>query len=181
MRGPRQATNLWSTQPAWSRRGRRTGRMITRVPPGTWETLTVPRRRPDGSNRYNKLPADPSASASGAERGRMADAPRYRQAKETKCGETTVRESQRPIVAANQGNGPSRTLGSEGGTVLWAGRWNHTEDSGPRLCVTLKPPDRVRDSEATTRRAVCGISARTDLWEPWGSNPPRRPGDFEQD
>ena len=88
--------------------------MITRVPPGTWETLTVPRRRPDGSNRYNKLPDDPSASASGAERGRMADAPRYRQAKETKRGEMTVRESQRPIVAVKQGNGASRTLGIEG-------------------------------------------------------------------
>ena len=31
-RGPRQATNPWPTQPAWSHRGRRTWRMITRVP-----------------------------------------------------------------------------------------------------------------------------------------------------
>ena len=110
--------------------------MITRVPPGTWETLTVPRRRPDGSNRYNKLPDDPSASASGAERGRMADAPRYRQAKETKCGETTVRESQRPIVAVKQGNGPSRTLGSEGGAVLWTSGRQHAEDAEPQSRVT---------------------------------------------
>ncbi len=34
-RGPRWATNPRSTQPAWSRRGRRTGRMITRYPLGT--------------------------------------------------------------------------------------------------------------------------------------------------
>jgi len=32
MRGPRQATYSWPTQPAWSHRGRRTWRMITRVP-----------------------------------------------------------------------------------------------------------------------------------------------------
>ncbi len=32
MRGPRQATNSWPTQPAWSRRGQRTWRMITRGP-----------------------------------------------------------------------------------------------------------------------------------------------------
>jgi hypothetical protein len=110
--------------------------MITRVPPGTWEPLTVPRRRPDGSNRSSKLPVDPLAYASGAKRGRTADAPRYRQPKETKRGETTVRESQRPIVAVKQGNGPSRTLGSEGGAALWTSGRKHVEDAEPQSRVT---------------------------------------------
>ena len=38
--------------------------------------------------------------------------------RKTKRGEKTVRESQCPIVASKQGNGPSRTLGSERGAAL---------------------------------------------------------------
>ncbi len=39
----------------------------------------------------------------------------YRRAKETEHGETEGRESEDLIVALKQGNGPSRTLWSEGG------------------------------------------------------------------
>jgi hypothetical protein len=39
----------------------------------------------------------------------------YRRAKETECGEMGGGESEDLIVALKQGNGPSRTLWSEGG------------------------------------------------------------------
>ena len=61
MRGPRQATYSWSTQPAWSRRGRRTGRMITRDPLGTWETLSSPSKMAGGSP-VDQLQDDPQLS-----------------------------------------------------------------------------------------------------------------------
>ena len=55
----------------------------------------------------------------------------YRQAKETKCGETGGKESEYPIVASRRGNGPSRTPWSEGGATLWTGRRDHAEGIGP--------------------------------------------------
>ncbi len=57
-RGPSLATNSWSTQPAWSRRGRRAGRMITRDPLGTWETLSSPSSKAAGDTAY-QLQNDP--------------------------------------------------------------------------------------------------------------------------
>ena len=55
----------------------------------------------------------------------------YRQAKETKCGEKDGKESEYPIVASKRGNGPSRTLWSEGGAALWTRRRNHAEGTEP--------------------------------------------------
>ena len=65
--------------------------MITRVPPGTWETLSFPSSQAAGDTAY-QLPIDPRLRV----RGR-GDEPRtqrwYRQAKETKRGEMGGRES----------------------------------------------------------------------------------------
>ena len=58
-------------------------------------------------------------------RGRSADDPRYRQAKETKRGETTVRKSQHPIVLFEAGEPPRGTLWRKGGANsrhLWRER-----------------------------------------------------------
>ena len=78
--------------------------MITRVPPGTWETLSFPSSTAAGDTAY-QLPIDPRLRV----RGR-GDEPRtqrwYRQAKETKRGEMGGRESQHLIVPLKRGNQP---------------------------------------------------------------------------
>ena len=65
--------------------------MITRVPPGTWETLSFPSSKAAGDTAY-QLQIDPRLRV-----GAEGDEPRtqrwYRQAKETKCGEMGGRES----------------------------------------------------------------------------------------
>jgi hypothetical protein len=71
-----------------------------------------------------RLPSRASGDESGTKRW-------YRQAKETKCGETDGKESECPIVASKRGNGPYRTPWSQGGAVLWAQRRNHAEDIEP--------------------------------------------------
>ena len=84
-------------------------RMITRVPPGTWETLSFPSSQAAGDTAY-QLQIDPRLRV----RGR-GDEPRtqrwYRQAKETKRGEMGGRESQHlrvPLKRGNQPEGPRR-------------------------------------------------------------------------
>ena len=74
--------------------------------PGTWEILTVLRRRPDREQPVQQTPGRSDGLASGAARGRIADDPRYRRAKETKRSEKAVRRSQHSIVPMNQGNHP---------------------------------------------------------------------------
>ena len=78
--------------------------MITRVPPGTWETLSFPSSQAAGDTAY-QLQIDPRLRV----RGR-GDEPRtqrwYRQAKETKRGEMGGRESQHLIVPLKRGNQP---------------------------------------------------------------------------
>ena len=69
--------------------------------------------------------------------GRTGDDRWYRQAKETKCGETDGKESQCPIVVMKRGNGPFRTPWSEGGAALWTRRRNHAEDTVPHQRVTV--------------------------------------------
>ena len=86
--------------------------MITRVPPGTWETLPLPSSQAAGDTAY-QLQIDPRLRVRG--RGDEQRTQRwYRQAKETKCGEMGGRESQRLIVPSSQGNHPEGTLGREG-------------------------------------------------------------------
>ena len=86
--------------------------MITRVPPGTWETLSFPSSKAAGDTAY-QLQIDPRLRVRG--RGDEQRTQRwYRQAKETKRGEMGGRESQRLIVPSSQGNHPEGTLGREG-------------------------------------------------------------------
>ena len=90
--------------------------MITRVPLGTWETLPSPsskagrRYRPTNSRMIH-------GSASGAVGTNNGTQRWYRQAKETKCGETGGRESERLIVPSSRGNHPEGTPGREGDAV----------------------------------------------------------------
>ena len=78
--------------------------MITRVPPGTWETLPLPSSQAAGDTAY-ELQIDPRLRV----RGR-GDEPRtqrwYRQAKATKRGKMGGRESQHLIVPLKRGNQP---------------------------------------------------------------------------
>ena len=78
--------------------------MITRVPPGTWETLSFPSSKAAGDTAY-QLPIDPRLRVRG--RGDEQRTQRwYRQAKETKRGEMGGRESQHLIVPLKRGNQP---------------------------------------------------------------------------
>ena len=95
-RGPSQATHYWSAQPAWSHRGRRNMANDHEGSPGTWETLPSPSKcRPETWLTNSRWIHGPVSWAVGDERGTQRW---YRQAKETKCGERDVRESQRLIV-----------------------------------------------------------------------------------
>ena len=76
-------------------------------------------------------------SASGAGGDEQGTQRWYCQAKETKCGEMDGRESQ-PHSSVEAGERPSRTPWSEGGAALWAGSWNHAEDTVPDQRVTAK-------------------------------------------
>ena len=85
--------------------------MIIRVPPGTWETLSFPSSQAAGDPAY-QLPIDPRlrVRAGGDEQRTQRW---YRQAKETKCGERDVRESQRLIVPSSRGNHPEGPRGGK--------------------------------------------------------------------
>ena len=78
--------------------------MITRVPPGTWETLSLPSSKAAGDTAY-QLQSDPRLRVRG--RGGQQRTQRwYRQAKATKRGEMGGRESQYLIVPWKRGNQP---------------------------------------------------------------------------
>jgi hypothetical protein len=78
--------------------------MITRVPPGTWETLSFPSSKAAGDTAH-PLQIDPRLRVRG--RGDEQRTQRwYRQAKETKRGEMGGRESQHLIVPLKRGNQP---------------------------------------------------------------------------
>ena len=139
----------WTHRRAWSHRGRRNMANDRTGFTGTWETFPSPSLTAGWSPAYQlqvdpRLPSRACGNESGTKRW-------YRQAKETKCGEKTVRKSQRPILVTKRGNGPSRTLWSEGGAALWTGSWNHAEDAVPHQRVTAKRPSRVRDSDIPQR------------------------------
>ena len=98
-----------------------TWRMIKRVPRELGRPCSSLKLRPE--NRYSKLRDDPRLCVCGR-RGRKRTHPRYRQAKETKCGEKDGRESERPIVPLSQGNHP-RDPGEGRGRRLM-NRWRET-------------------------------------------------------
>ena len=123
--------------------------MVTRVPRELGRSRQSLEANRIGSNRYSKLRDDPSAMRLRPSGDETQALQRYRQAKETKCGEKTVRKSQRPIVVWKRGNGPSRTPWSEGGAASWTGGWNHAEAAEPHPRVTARPRIVLRDSEST--------------------------------
>jgi hypothetical protein len=45
------------------------------------------------------------------------------------------------------GERPSGPRGAKEAAALWTGSWNHAEDAVPQSRVTVKQPDRVRDSD----------------------------------
>ena len=86
--------------------------MITRVPPGTWETLPFHRARPLEIPPTNSRLIHGSASgAGGTNHGRNVW---YRQAKATKRGEMGGRESQHLIVPLKRGNQPEEPRQGKG-------------------------------------------------------------------
>ena len=89
--------------------------MITRVPPGTWETLSFPSSKAAGDTAY-QLQIDPRLRVRG--RGDEQRTQRwYRQAKETKRGEMGGRESQHLHSTVEAGEPTRGTPSREGGAV----------------------------------------------------------------
>jgi hypothetical protein len=80
--------------------------MVTRVPRELGRSRQSLEANRIGSNRYSKLRDDPSAVRLRPNGDELQATPRYRQAKETKCGEKTVRRSERPVVPMSRGNHP---------------------------------------------------------------------------
>ena len=78
--------------------------MITRVPPGTWETLPLPSSQAAGDTAY-QLQIDPRLRA-GAGGDEQRTQRWYRPAKETKRGEMGGRELQHLRVLLKRGNQP---------------------------------------------------------------------------
>src|SRR5262245_20567680 len=80
--------------------------------PGTWEALPSPSRsRPETRLTNSRSIHGPVSRAVGDERGTQRW---YRPAKETKRGETDVKESQRLIVPSSRGNHPEGPRGGKG-------------------------------------------------------------------
>src|SRR5208337_1041420 len=99
-----------------------------------------------GSNRYSKLRDDPSALRLKPHGDETQTLQRYRQAKETKCGEKTVRKSQCLIVPLKQGNHPEGP---------WGGKEASSHARGPDTGKVPRDPTPVH--ETTTDRAGSGM------------------------
>jgi hypothetical protein len=117
--------------------------------PGTWEVLTVLRRWPAQEQPAQKTPARSVGLASGTARGRIADAPRYRPAKETKRSETAVRKSQCLIVPMKQGNHPRDPV--EGRGHHFTNRWRETCQVRRDLTPCQQNANGSRNSLGTAR------------------------------
>ena len=117
-------------------------------------------------------------------------APRYRQAKETKCGEMAVGCRSTRIVLMKPGNWSRWTRWREGKTergclMLDPGSGNTSE----ALNLESRINDTAQDSIPGMQRCCMAnpsleepyalMCARTGLWEPWVSNHPRPPGPLE--
>jgi hypothetical protein len=140
-------SDTWTHPRAWSRRGRRTWRMIIRVPrelgrpcrlhrtAGRRYRLTNSRLirslrpRLAGTNKWDATLVSPSEGNEARRDGRQGVA----------ASHSSVEAGERPI----------RTPWSEGGAALWMGSWNHAEAAEPHQRVTAKRPGRVRDSDST--------------------------------
>jgi len=119
------------------------------------------------------------AHSSGRERKQRVH-PRYRQAKETKCGETAVGCRNALIVPLKLGNSPWRTQWRKAkrrpaesieGNMLNTSRFLHMSTSIDRIAsgTTWMAKLLVEEPDALMR-------ARPGLWEPWEGNDPGPPG-----
>ena len=148
MRGPRQATYSWSTQPAWSRRGRRTGRMITRDPLGTWETLPSPSLGA-GRSPVDQLQDDPQSGP--RLWGRTGDKTMVSRARE---GNEVRREGRQGVGASrstDEPGEPPRTDPEEGRRRRLMNRWRETCQVHRDLRPCPRNNDGSRNSPGTLR------------------------------
>jgi hypothetical protein len=161
-------SDTWTHQRAWSRRGRRTWRMIIRFP-GNLGDLAASIVLPAGDPAYQlqddpRLPSRACGDESRTNRW-------YRQAKETKCGEMDGKESECPIVASKRGNGPYRTPWSEGDASLWTQRRNHAEGIvPPSVSPQGNGPCEGQRHNVTSRMPLTGTSGSVGGL---GGQPPR--------
>jgi hypothetical protein len=87
-------------------------------------------------SRHPKLQVDPQLSSrAGGDEKRTRR--RYRQAKATKCGEMSARESEHPIVPLKRGNHPNGTPWREG-DVVSNNRWRETWQVRRNLWTCLR-------------------------------------------
>ena len=76
-----------------------------------------------------------------------------------------------PHSSVEAGERPFRTPWSEGGAALWAGSWNHAEDTVPHQRVTAKRPSRARDSDIPQRDEPDASTCTSGSVGAPGSNP----------
>ncbi len=148
--------------------------MITRVP----RELGRPCRLHRHAGRRPGLPN--SRTNHGSASRAVGDEPGtqrwYRQAKETKRGETDGRESERLIVSTKRGNRPSWTPWREGDAALWARRLDPCEGIEPHQHVTVRASSPVegRYHDVTSRmreiRQSGSVGARGEQ-SPWATRP----------
>ena len=121
--------------------------MITRVPPGTWETLSPPSSKAVGDTAH-QLQDDPRPRVR-SRGGRTTDATMVLPSEGDEARRDGWQGVAAPHSSGEAGERPIRTPWSEGGAALWTGSWNHAEDIAPHQRVTAKRPSRVRDSDST--------------------------------
>jgi hypothetical protein len=157
-----------------SRRGRRTGRMITRVPRELGRPRRLHRKRRTGHRLTN--PGMILGLASGAVGDEPGTQRWYRRAKATKRGERDRGESERPILSRKRGNRPSWTPWRKGDAALWARRPGTCEGIGPHQRVTVRASKPVdgRHHDVTSRmreiRKSGSVGARGEQ-SPWATRP----------
>ena len=110
--------------------------MIARVLRERGRSWQFPEENRIGSNRYSKLQDDPSATRLRPNGDETQTLQGIAKRRKRSAARRAVRKSERPIVASKRGNGPYRTLWSEGGAALWTRRRNHAEDTVPHPRVT---------------------------------------------
>jgi len=104
--------------------------------PGTWETLPSPSKgRPETRLTNSRMIRGPVSWAVGDKQGTRRW---YRQAKETKCGETDVRGSQRLIVPLSRGNRPEGPRGGKGASSHEPSEGNMPGTPRPDLVSTKR-------------------------------------------
>jgi hypothetical protein len=143
-------SDTWTHPRAWSRRGRRTWRMIIGFPGNVGDPASSLKMTGSG--------------ATGTANSRTIRRPRVCGRTGTKCRRSKVspsegnearREGSQEVTASHSsreaGERPFRTPWSEGDAALWTGSWNHAEVTVPHQRVTAKRPGRARDSDTPQR------------------------------